>query len=54
MSKQKSTLDLLVELTTEEQQFLSGGQDTPEGPTGGGDDQINRRNRVSTATPIPQ
>ena len=31
MSKQISTLDLLVDLSLEEQQILSGGQDTPGG-----------------------
>lgn len=31
MSKQISTLDLLVDLSIEEQQILSGGQDTPGG-----------------------
>ncbi|MBE9052062.1 hypothetical protein IQ243_16850 [Nostocales cyanobacterium LEGE 11386] len=31
MSKQIGALDLLVELSIEEQQLLSGGQDTPGG-----------------------
>ncbi|HYW17873.1 MAG TPA: hypothetical protein VE956_00930 [Nodularia sp. (in: cyanobacteria)] len=31
MSKPISTLDLLVDLSLEEQQLLSGGQDTPGG-----------------------
>ncbi|GAX36225.1 hypothetical protein [Nodularia sp. NIES-3585] len=31
MSKQINSWDLLVDLSTEEQQLLSGGQDTPGG-----------------------
>ncbi|RCJ20050.1 hypothetical protein A6S26_04800 [Nostoc sp. ATCC 43529] len=60
MSKQISTLDLLVELTTEEQQLLSGGQESPEdgsgdGDNGGGQNNLkNRTNRLSIPLGIPQ
>ncbi|WP_414568720.1 hypothetical protein [Nostoc sp. CCY 9925] len=60
MSKQISTLDLLVELTTEEQQLLSGGQDSPEDGNGDGNgfrgenDLRNLTNRLSLANLIPK
>ncbi|MFN6563492.1 MAG: hypothetical protein RMY28_027350 [Nostoc sp. ChiSLP01] len=63
MSKQISTLDLLVELTTEEQQLLSGGQDggpadppptDVQDPLTDETDQQNPINILSLATPIPR
>lgn len=60
MSKQISTLNLLVDLTTEEQQLLSGGQESPEdgsgdGNNGGGQNNLrNRINRLSIPLVIPQ
>ncbi|MBD2679758.1 MULTISPECIES: hypothetical protein [Nostoc] len=52
MSNQISTLDLLVELTTEEQQLLSGGQQDPSQPpikdgNGDGNDGTGQNNRIN-------
>ncbi|PHJ66503.1 hypothetical protein VF14_10965 [Nostoc linckia z18] len=59
MSKLISTLDLLVELTTEEQQLLSGGQSSPDQPpiddgNRDGNGLKNLTNRLSIANPIPK
>ncbi|MDZ8109549.1 MAG: hypothetical protein RM338_28540 [Nostoc sp. DedQUE12a] len=52
MSKQISTLDLLLELTTEEQQLLSGGQEDPSRPpikdgNDDGNDRTGQNNRIN-------
>jgi hypothetical protein len=53
MSTKITTLDLVVDLSVEEQQLLSGGQDTPGGVPADLEDEPDTREPFEDEVPFP-